>query len=157
MAIEKKTNRKETKKKTKEEPVSITFDIDYDKLAEAIVKAEIKAKKEIEENEIQKQKQEEINLLKKYGYKENKKYSKIIAKLKMLFFRKQKDIQGDNVTINFLKVSVESLLVFGEYSLYILSSILIYAFFKVEKNGTIQFIIALFICLFFLVFKKEVK
>lgn len=110
------------------ENAKVEIAIDYDKLADAIVKAEAKAiedkkKKELEDREAHRNK-----VLTKYGYKEGNKLSKIWASLMLMLRAKREDIEGDETTFSFLQLSVEYVLLIGEYFLYMFCAAGVYAF-----------------------------
>ncbi len=133
------------------------IDFDYDKLAKAIVKAEIEAKKQEELDKQNKQKQQNIALLKKYGYKEGSILSKVWANVRIVLFPKKEDIKGEYTTISLLQLSAETLLLIGECFLYLFCTTGLVLFFKpsiidnsnetitrvtVVLVGTIAFVIA---------------
>jgi len=94
-------------------------EIDYKKLAQAIVEAEAEAEKQRELSKQEAHKVESMNLLKKYGYIEGNSLSRIWANMRIVLFPKKEDIKGEYTTISLLQIAAETLLLIGEGFLYL--------------------------------------
>ena len=109
---------KDTNNKKKLSTKSKRDSFDYDKLAEAIVKAEIKANENLKNME----KEEDIKKLEEWrlttGYNPGNKLSYITSIFKLMFVKK-KDIKDDRTTLAFIKVSTEVMILIGECFLYL--------------------------------------
>lgn len=86
-----------------------TFDIDYTKLADAIVKAQNKATADIEKKKQDAEQAEMIKWQNTIGLKSNKPFSYFTAFWKLMFLRK-KDVVGDHVTTTLLMFIAKGLM-----------------------------------------------
>lgn len=105
-------------------------EIDYDKLAQAIVKAEEVAKEKADTL----QREKSIALRKQFGYDESKPLTLPLSNIKMLLFAKRNDLTGNSVGYGLLQSATETLLVLGEYLLYLVCVAIIYAMF-IQKSA----------------------
>lgn len=110
--------------------ITANVEIDYDKLAEAIVKAEEVAKEKADSL----QKEKSVALRKQFGYDESKPLSLPLANIKMLLFANRKDLTGNSVGYGLLQSATESLLILGEFLLYLVCVSLLYVIF-IQNNG----------------------
>lgn len=121
-------------------------EIDYEKLAEAIVKAQIKAK-EIEEQEAEKQiKEQKEQLNKKIRYKEidvnDNWFIKILISIRnffvvlfrLLFFKKRDRMPNANII--FVKLIYKIIMVLMQWSLYIMTiALIVLPFYLTNTKG----------------------
>lgn len=111
--------RKKEKMNKPEKPVVNNFlDIDYDKLASAIVNAQVVAKEKEQKSEEEKKTRDNEVWKKQFGYDESKPVTRITSFIRLLFVKK-KDIKGDRATFALLKMSAELILAIAKWALYL--------------------------------------
>ncbi|MBR4341972.1 MAG: hypothetical protein IKP88_04530 [Lachnospiraceae bacterium] len=105
----------------KSEKIVAPVEIDYKKLADAIVEAQDRAieKRNTREEERKVNENKEWRAL--FGYEENKPLTNIKAFIKLLFV-KRKDVKGDRATFALLQMSAELILKIAKWALYLFSA-----------------------------------
>ncbi len=115
--------------RNKEQPnITVNIDLDYETLAKAIVKAEREADEIKERKEKSDREKKRNELLKKYGYKEEKPHSRFWAYSKLICLARKKDAQDDIATVSMMKMVAETVLQAGELLLYVMIAASVYGF-----------------------------
>ena len=110
--------------------ITVNIDFDYEMLAKAIVKAQREVD-EIKEQKEQSDREEKRNeLLKKYGYKEDKPHSRFWANLVLICLARKKDAQDDIATVSMMKMVAEIVLQAAELLLYVMIAASVYGLFN---------------------------
>lgn len=138
-----------------------SFEIDYDKLAEAIVSAEIKAKNEIEEREKNEKADVLLSRVAKYDHIFGIKLPLILAYFWMMICIKRKDIESDETTLGLLHFSTEYILNIAEYIIYLFIAVAIYKMPQVNipkgLDGFITVLIIVVILLIMFFFARSLR
>ena len=110
--------KKDKTNKSEKTVLSNALEIDYDKLADAIVKAQIIAKEKEQKIQEEKKAQENEAWRRQFGYEEGKPGTRITSFARLLFVKK-KDIKGDRATFALLQMSAELILAIAKWALYL--------------------------------------
>lgn len=124
-------NNRKPAKRAKEMAI---VDIDYNKLADAIVNAQDKATEKRSQCEKEKRAQENREWRSLFGYEEDKKITHIKAFGRLLFVH-ENEVKGDRATFALLQMSAEFIIGFAKAALYVFCAGCVLLPIYMLKNG----------------------